>query len=133
MERTVVIIKPDGMKHKLMGKILSMYEENGLRVEDIYMCRADQDVLEEHYEEHINRDFYASLVKFMLEGPLCVILLAGENAVEVVREINGSTNPSKARPGTIRYLYGTSVQRNVVHGSASSEEAKREMEIWFDY
>lgn len=132
MEKSLVIIKPDAIKKKLIGKIIKMYEENGLIIDDIYMTEADLSVLEKHYSEHENRDFYQPLLSFMSNGPICILLVAGNNAIEVVRHINGATNPAKARPGTIRYLYGTDVQKNAVHGSASKEEAQKEIKLWFD-
>lgn len=130
-ERSLVIIKPDAVRQKLVGKIISTYEENGLRLDAIYSTRASLEQLSRHYEEHAGRDFYESLLEFMQSGPIVVLIVAGENAVEIVREINGATNPAKARPCTIRYRYGSSVQRNVVHGAACLEDAKREIEIWF--
>ena len=132
VERSLVIIKPDAIKKKLLGIIIKIYEENGLTIEDIYMTEASLDMLEKHYQEHEKRDFYKPLLSFMSSGPVCVLLVSGGNAVEVVREINGVTNPAKARPGTIRYLFGTDVQKNVVHGSANTEDAKREIKIWFN-
>jgi len=131
-EKTLVLIKPDAIKKKLLGRIISMYEENGLAIDDMYMTEADLSVLEDHYSEHEDRSFYEPLLNFMTSGPVCVLLLFGNNAIEVVREINGATNPAKARPGTIRYLFGTDVQKNAVHGSANAEEAKKEIKIWFD-
>lgn len=131
-EKTLVIIKPDAIEKKIMGRIIQMYEENGLKIEDLYMTEADFDILEDHYAEHKGRDFYPSLLKFMSSGPMCVLLIYGNNAIEVVREINGATNPAKARPGTIRYLFGSDVQKNAVHGSANFEDAKKEIKIWFD-
>jgi nucleoside-diphosphate kinase len=132
VERSLVIIKPDAIKKKLLGIIIKIYEENGLTIEDIYMTEASLDMLEKHYQEHEKRDFYKPLLSFMSSGPVCVLLVSGGNAVEVAREINGATNPAKARPGTIRYLFGTDVQKNVVHGSANIEDAKREIKIWFN-
>ena len=131
-EKTLVLVKPDAITKKLLGRIISMYEENGLTIEDMYMTEADLSVLENHYSEHEQRSFYEPLLSFMTSGPVCVLLIYGNNAIEVVREINGSTNPAKARPGTIRYLFGTDVQKNAVHGSENSEEAKKEVKIWFD-
>lgn len=131
MEKTLVMIKPDAVAKKLIGRIISMYEENGLSIEDMYIEHLEKESLQKHYEEHEKRDFYSTLIEFMTEAEVVVMKLVGENAIQVVREINGATNPSKARPGTIRYLFGESVQRNVVHGSATLEEAERELAIWF--
>lgn len=130
-QRTLVIIKPEAVKKKLIGRIISTYEENGLRIEEAYTTVPSKALLSEHYEEHVGRDFYDPLLEFMSSGPVVVMVVAGENAVEVVREINGATNPAKARPCTIRYKYGTNVQMNVVHGAATIEDAKREIDIWF--
>jgi nucleoside-diphosphate kinase len=131
MENTLVLIKPDAVTRNLIGKIIKMYEENHLKVENMYMRTLDEDILAKHYAEHVNRDFYPSLIEFMQETPVVVLNIAGEDAVNKVREINGATNPSKSRPGTIRYIYGESVQRNAVHGSANIEDAERELSIWF--
>lgn len=131
MDKTLVIIKPDAYRKKLVGRIISMYEENGLYIEDMYMTSLDKEGLREHYSEHVERDFYPSLIKFMTEDSVVILKVSGENAVNVVREINGATNPSKARPGTIRYLFGETIQRNSVHGSATASEAEKELNIWF--
>lgn len=131
MEKTLVLIKPDAVKKKLIGRIISIYEDNGLSILDSYMCVPTAAILAEHYSEHIERDFYPSLINFMSSSSVVVLLIGGQNAVNVVREINGATNPAKARPCSIRYLYGTSVQLNSVHGSASIEEAEKEVSIWF--
>lgn len=131
MEKTLVLIKPDAVRKKLIGTILRLYEEHGLVISDLQMMNPNQVLLEQHYEAHKGQPFYNPLLEFMTSGPLVAVCLSGENAVAVVREINGSTNPANARPCTIRYLYGTSVQQNAVHGSASIEEAELEIGIWF--
>ena len=131
MEKTLVLIKPDGIKKNIVGRIIAMYEENGLVVEGIYNRQCDEAILSKHYAEHLNRDFYPDLLKFMMSCPIVVLKLSGKDAVEKVRALNGATNPLKCRPGTIRYIYGESVQVNTVHGSANIEDAKRELEIWF--
>lgn len=131
MEKTLVLIKPDAVERKLIGRILMMYEENGLKIEDIYKKHVDKIFLAKHYEEHIDRDFYPSLVEFMSSGSVVAVLISGEDSVEVVRQINGATNPDNAAPATIRYLFGTDVQMNCVHGSATVEEANREVDLWF--
>jgi nucleoside-diphosphate kinase len=131
LEKTLVLIKPDAVAANNIGKIISMYEENGLKIGDLYMCIPTEEVLARHYEEHKDKPFYPGLVEFMTSGKIVVVLAEGENAVEVVREINGVTNPASARPGTIRYLYGASVSNNAVHASATLEDASRELSIWF--
>lgn len=131
MEKTLVLIKPDAVKGKLIGRIIMMYEENGLEIEGIYKKSVDIGFLAKHYAEHVERDFYPGLVEFMSSGPVVALLIAGENAVETVRIINGATNPVNALPGSIRFLFGTDVRMNCVHGSASKEEAEREINLWF--
>lgn len=131
MEKTLVLIKPDAVQKHLIGRIITMYEQNGLVIDGMYMRQLDEAILSEHYAEHVERDFYPSLLAFMQEGEVVVLRVSGDDAVSKVREINGATNPAKSRPGTIRYIYGESVQRNTVHGSANIEDAKRELEIWF--
>lgn len=131
MEKTLVIIKPDAVKKKLIGRILGIYEENGLYVDKMYMTNATEAILAEHYAEHVERDFYPKLVQFMLSGPMVVMQLSGEMAISKTRKINGATNPAKADVCTIRYLYGESVTVNCVHASANAEDALRELDIWF--
>jgi nucleoside-diphosphate kinase len=131
MEKTLVLIKPDAVEKNLIGRIITMYEQNGLIIEGLYKRQLDEEILAKHYQEHVERDFYPSLLKFMQESEVVVLKVAGEDAISKVREINGATNPAKARPGTIRYIYAESVQRNTVHGSANQEDAKRELSIWF--
>lgn len=130
-ESTLVIIKPDAVKKQKIGAILTVYETHGLKLVEAYMCVPERALVEKHYEAHKDKAFYPSLVQFMTSDPVFVMKLSGENAVEVVREINGATDPAKARVCTIRYLYGDSVQHNAVHGSSSLEEAEAELELWF--
>lgn len=131
MEKTLALIKPDAIERKLIGRIISMYEENGLTIEEMYKGKVDEEFLSNHYAEHVGRDFYPALIEFMSSGDVIAILLRGENAVEIVRQINGATNPANAVPGTIRFLFGTDVRKNCVHGSASEIEAEREIALWF--
>ncbi len=132
MERTLVIIKPEAVKKKLVGKIISIYEDNQLDIIHAHRCLASKEVLYKHYEAHQGRDFFDGLVDFMSSSHCIVLVLEGENVVSIVREINGSTNPAKSKPGTIRYMFGETVQRNAVHGSESIEAAINEIEIWKD-
>lgn len=131
MESTLVLIKPDAVSKKLVGNILHIYEVNGLTITALQMLIPDQSLLEKHYQEHIGKPYYESLIQFMRSGPVIAIRLSGENAIEVTREINGATNPANARPCTIRYLYGSSTQQNAVHGSANPTDAARELALWF--
>lgn len=131
MERTLVLLKPDAVKRDLIGQILTMYENKGLKVEALYKKHVDKELLDQHYIEHINRDFYPELADFMSSGPVVAVRLTGQNAINKVRAINGATNPKNSAPGTIRFKYGRDVQNNCVHGSASIEEAERELALWF--
>jgi len=131
MEKTLVLIKPDIVKRRLIGKIISVYEENGLVVKAMYQTNAKKEVLEKHYAEHLERDFYPKLETFMMSSPIVALCVAGKDAVSIVRKLNGATNPAKSEPNSIRYLYGENVTENSVHGSASIEEAEKELSIWF--
>ena len=130
MERTLVIIKPDAVEKRIIGRIISIYECNYLNIIHAHRCLATREVLAKHYEAHQGRDFYEPLVEFMSSSEIIVLILEGENVVDICRENNGSTNPLKAKPGTIRYMYGDNVQRNAVHGSESVEAAIKEIEVW---
>lgn len=132
MERTLVIIKPEAVKKKLVGKIISIYEDNRLEIIHAHRVLPSKEVLEKHYEAHKGKEFYDSLLDFMSSSEVMVLVLEGENVVSIVREINGSTNPLKSKPGTIRYMFGETVQANAVHGSESVEVAANEIEIWRD-
>ncbi|PKM94523.1 MAG: nucleoside-diphosphate kinase [Firmicutes bacterium HGW-Firmicutes-1] len=132
MQRTLVIIKPEAVIKKLVGKIISCYEDNRLDIIHAHRCLPTKEVLGKHYAAHQSRDFYDELVDFMSSSEVVVLVLEGVDVVNIVREINGSTNPNKARPGTIRYMYGETVQANAVHGSESVEAAINEIEIWKD-
>lgn len=128
---TLVLIKPDAYNRGLTGHLLSLYEEAGLKICALKLVKPTQRFLESHYEEHQGKSFLQALLIFMMEGPVVAAVLSGEDAVDHVRRINGATDPVKADPGTIRDLFGTDTQRNCVHGSASDEDAKREIALWF--
>lgn len=132
MERTLVIIKPEAVKKKLVGKIISIYEDNRLEIIHAHRVLATREVLEKHYEDLREKDFFKDVIDYMSSSEVVVLILEAENVVSIVREINGATNPAKTRPGTIRYMFGTDVQENAVHGSESVEVANREIEIWRD-
>lgn len=131
MERSLVLIKPDGVEKKVIGKIISLYEENGLNISNLKLMKADRSIAEEHYSEHKDKPFFENLVNFITRSPLCAMILEGEEAINRVRELNGSTNPLEAKEGTIRNLYGNSIRENCVHSSDSNESAEREINIWF--
>ena len=132
MERTLVIIKPEAVKKKLVGRIISSYEDNHLEIIHAHRILATREILEQHYEDLKDKPFFSEVIDYMSSSEAVVLILEGENVVDIVREINGATNPAKTRPGTIRYMYGVNVQENAVHGSSSVEIANREIEIWKD-
>ena len=129
--RTLVLLKPDAVRRGLVGNILSRYEAKGLSVVALEMRSIDAAKADEHYAEHVDRDFYPPLREFVTGGPLVVAVLEGDEAVEVVRALNGATDGRKAAPGTIRGDLSLSNRENLVHGSDSPESAERELKIWF--
>lgn len=134
-ERTLVLIKPDGVKRNLSGAILARVEAKGYTLAELKKVEATRAVLEEHYAEHEGKPFYEPLVEFMLTGPIVAAIFEGERVIEGFRSLAGTTDPTTAAPGTIRGDFGrdwgTAVQQNLVHGSDSPESAAREIGIWF--
>ena len=132
MERTLVLIKPDAVHMRVVGNIISKYEDKMLDISHIKILIPDRELLEQHYNEHRNKDFFPELIEFMSGGRVVAMVLEGDNVVSEVREINGDTNPNKAVENTIRNLYGTDLTFNAVHGSDSTESAEREISLWFE-
>ncbi|MGL5646495.1 MAG: nucleoside-diphosphate kinase [Clostridium sp.] len=132
MERSLVLIKPDGVEKKVIGKIISMYESENLEVKELKLLTASEETAKKHYAEHKERPFFNELISFITRGPICALIIEGRDAIRRVRELNGDTNPLKAKEGTIRNLYGSSIGENCVHSSDSMESSKREVEIWFN-
>lgn len=132
MERTLVIIKPEAVKKKLVGKIISIYEDNHLTILHAHRVLATMEVLEKHYANLKEKPFFHEVLDYMSSSEVVAMVIEGENAVSIVRDIHGATNPAKAAPGTIRYMFGEGVQENAVHGSESVEAAVTEIEIWKD-
>jgi len=130
-QRTLVILKPDAVRRGLVGNVLSRFEAKGLSVVAMDLRTIDAEKADEHYAEHVERDFYPPLRTFVTSGPLVVAILEGDEAVEVVRAITGATDGRKAAPGTIRGDLSLSNRENLVHGSDSPESAAREIKIWF--
>lgn len=131
MERTLVLIKPDGVERKLIGKIISFYEERELNIIALKMLRAERSIAEEHYEEHKGRVYFDELIDYITEERICALVIEGENAVEIVRRINGNKNPLESDLCSIRGKFASEKTRNLVHASDSVEHAKREILIWF--
>ncbi|MCZ9310065.1 nucleoside-diphosphate kinase [Corynebacterium uberis] len=131
-ERTLILIKPDGVSRGLVGEVISRIEAKGLRLVALDLRVADRATAEKHYAEHTDKPFFGELVDFITSAPLIAGVVEGERAVEAWRQLAGGTDPvSKATPGTIRGDFGLSVSENVVHGSDSVESADREIAIWF--
>ncbi len=130
-QRTLVLLKPDAVRRGLVGAILERYERRGLAIVALAMRRIDGAKADEHYAEHVDRDFYPPLRAFITSGPILALVLEGDGAVEVVRGLNGATDGRKAAPGTIRGDFSLSNRENLVHGSDSAESAEREIAIWF--
>lgn len=131
LEKTLLIVKPDAVEKNKIGEILSRIENAGFRIVNIKMIKMKQKEAEEFYEIHREKEFFASLVKFMSSNFCVPVLLEGENAVLSLRDFIGKTNPNEALCGTIRYDFGTDIQRNAVHASDSKESAKREIKFFF--
>ena len=130
-ERTLVILKPDTVKRGLVGEVLSRYEAKGLTIVALEQRTIDASVADQHYAEHVEKDFYPPLRDFVTSGPLVVLVLEGDQAIEIVRALNGATDGRKAAPGTIRGDLSMSNRENLVHGSDSAASADREIGLWF--
>ncbi len=132
MESTLVIIKPNGVKGGLIGEIISRFEKARLSLKALKLKNLTRQEAEDFYGEHKGRPFFPELVGFMTSGPVVLLALSGNNAVETVRAMNGATNPQNAFPGTIRYDFAPNTGENVVHSSDSMESAAREIAFWFE-
>ena len=130
-QRTLVLLKPDAVRRGLVGDILSRFEAKGLSIVAMEQRTIDSAVADEHYADHVEKDFYPPLRDFVTSGPLVALVLEGDEAIEVVRGLNGATDGRKAAPGTIRGDLSLSNRENLVHGSDSPESAEREIKIWF--
>lgn len=131
MEKTLVIIKPDGVERGLIGEIISRYERKGLKIIACKMVRADRDTLEKHYVEHKEKPFFEELISYMMRGNIMVMIVEGNNAVKLARKLNGSTDPLDAELGTIRGDFANTKTENIIHASDSPEAVEREISIWF--
>jgi nucleoside-diphosphate kinase len=134
-ERTLVLVKPDGVRRGLTGEILRRIEAKGYTLTAVELKRATPDLLAQHYAEHEGKPFYAPLVEFMLSGPVLAVVAEGQGVIAGFRSLAGATDPTAAAPGTIRgdlgRDWGLKVQQNLVHGSDSPESAEREIGLWF--
>ena len=130
-ERTLVLIKPDGVQRQLVGRIIDRYEERGLKLVALKLIQVDRDLAERHYAAHREKPFFGGLVDFIVSSPLVAAALEGPNAIAVVRAINGATRPHEAAPGTIRGDYALETAQNIVHASDGPEAAVAELALWF--
>ena len=131
MEKTLSIVKPDGVEKNLVGEVLRRFESEGMRIAALRMIRMSKKQAEGFYHVHRERPFYSSLTDFMSSGPCVVIALEGEDAISRVRTIMGATNPEEADEGTIRKDFASGIEKNIVHGSDSPESAAHEIEYFF--
>lgn len=134
-EKTLILVKPDGVRRGLVGEVISRVETKGYSIEALRLLNADRALLEAHYVEHIGKPFYEPLVEFMMSGPIVAMVASGNRVIEGFRSLAGVTDPTVAAPGTIRGDLagdqGTTVVQNIVHGSDSPESAAREIQIFF--
>ena len=132
MERTLVIIKPNGVQRELVGQLISRFERRGLKITALKMTTVDNDTACRHYREHEGKPFFDDLISFITSAPSVIMILEGERAVSLVRRMVGDTDPAEASPGTIRGDYATTVGHNMIHASDSRESAYREIGLFFD-
>jgi nucleoside-diphosphate kinase len=130
-ERSLVLVKPDGVRRGLVGDVVARIEGKGLKIVAMNMRTLDRETAETHYAEHVERPFFASLVEFITSAPLVAMVIEGPRAIEAFRGLAGATDPVKATPGTIRGDFALEVQENIVHGSDSLASAEREIKIFF--
>ena len=131
MERTFVMIKPDGVQRRLIGKVIQRFEESGLKIVAMKFLSVSNKLAEKHYEVHKGKNFYDGLIKYITSGPVLAMVLEGENAIEKVRKMVGATDPQKSMAGTIRGDFAQDIGRNIIHASDGKETAKKEISLWF--
>ncbi len=131
MERTFIMVKPDGVQRNLVGEVISRFEAKGFTLVGLKMVSVSRELAEQHYDVHKERPFFTKLVEFIISSPVVATVWEGEGVVASARKIIGATNPLNAEPGTIRGDYGVSIGRNLIHGSDAIETAQREIDLWF--
>jgi nucleoside-diphosphate kinase len=132
VERTLVLIKPDGVQRQLIGPIITRLEQRGLKIVAMKLIQVSQDLARKHYAIHEGKPFFEPLIAYITSAPVVAMVVEGPNAIEVTRNTMGATNPVKAAPGTIRADYALMIGRNLVHGSDGPETAATEIALWFD-
>ena len=131
VQRTLVLVKPDGVQRSLIGDVIGKLERTGLKIVGMRMLQIDQSLAARHYAEHVQKPFYKGLVGFITSGPVVAMCLEGPNAISIVRKVMGPTNPVDAAPGTVRGDFAIDLGRNVIHGSANPADAEREVGLFF--
>lgn len=131
MERTFVMVKPDGVQRNLVGEIISRFEKKGFKLVAMKLMQLDEAKAREHYAEHVEKPFFPGLLEYITSGPVVAMVWEGRGVVEEARKMMGKTKPAEAAPGTIRGDYGIEVERNVIHGADAVASAQREMKIYF--
>jgi nucleoside-diphosphate kinase len=131
MERSLVILKPDAVQRGLVGTILSRLEQRGLKIVGMKLMQIDEKLARTHYAEHEGKGFFNDLVSYITSGPVVVLVIAGENVIEMIRNTVGATNPAKAVPGTIRGDFAVAIGRNLIHASDKPESGEREVANFF--
>nr|WP_280139666.1 nucleoside-diphosphate kinase [Oceanobacillus limi] len=132
VEKTFLMVKPDGVQRNLVGEIVNRFEKKGFTLVGAKLMQISDDLAQEHYGEHKERPFFGELVDFITSGPVFAMVWEGENVIKTAREMMGKTNPAEAAPGTVRGDYGVTVGKNIIHGSDSPESAEREINLFFD-
>ncbi|WP_028850907.1 nucleoside-diphosphate kinase [Thermocrispum municipale] len=130
-ERTLVLVKPDGVSRGLVGEVISRIERKGLKLAALELRTVPTELAEEHYAEHKDKPFFGELLSFITSGPVVAAVVEGDRAIEAFRQLAGATDPVKADTGSIRGDFALAVQNNIVHGSDSPESAAREIKLWF--
>ena len=130
-QRTLVLVKPDGVRRKLVGEVIRRLEQKTLDIVAMKMLTIDRDLASEHYAEHVEKPFFGELLEFITSGPVVAMAVEGDDAITVVRQMMGVTDPKKAAQGTIRGDHGLITTENLVHGSDSPESAERELKLFF--
>src|SRR3954447_5525194 len=131
MERTFVMVKPDGVRRGLVGEIIRRFEERGLSLAELKLIRPSRALAEEHYGVHRDKPFFEGVVSFITSGPVVAMIVEGEGVIAAVRQIMGATRPLEAAPGSLRADFALDVEQNIVHGSDSAETAEQEIRLWF--
>ncbi|WP_405101807.1 nucleoside-diphosphate kinase [Oceanobacillus sp. FSL H7-0719] len=132
MEKTFLMVKPDGVQRNLIGEIVQRFEKKGFKLAGAKLMQISNELAEEHYGEHKERPFFGELVEFITSGPVFAMVWEGENVIATARNMMGKTNPAEAAPSTVRGDYGITVGKNIIHGSDSPESAEREIKLFFD-